>query len=240
MEDYSKVKEQLMEQTISKEVTVAAGATGTIEIPIPDNAKAFLKAYGYTYKNNCSYQVDTGYFQMQKRSDQEGSLGTPVIYGNPYPLKPSAKLKLNFFNASTASQDFTARFFILTDKQIETPSEGGVVNIQTTAGSGAVPDLGTLTAAATQTTAYATEAGIFSHVLQNVVTAITTNVIVRSEGSLDGTNWFNLDANETDTTYTANGTYAMAYNGTLKFIRLNFVSEAGGTAAEIAVTYTGE
>ena len=63
------------------------------------------------------------------------------------------------------------------------------------------------------------------------VTAINTNVIVALEGSIDGTNWAKVIAN---TTLLANGTthYTVA-NHPLKYIRPVFVSELGGTAAEV-------
>ena len=65
------------------------------------------------------------------------------------------------------------------------------------------------------------------------VASIDTNAVVRLEGSLDGTNFFNLDENG-DTTITSDGTYAMnVYNTPLEEIRFTFVSESGGTAVTI-------
>ena len=77
------------------------------------------------------------------------------------------------------------------------------------------------------------------HTFQYTITLIDTNVVVRAEGSLDGTNWANLDANDIDTTKTANGTYLFTFFGKINFIRFTFVSEAGGTAAKIDVKYLG-
>jgi hypothetical protein len=77
------------------------------------------------------------------------------------------------------------------------------------------------------------------HTFQYKITLIDTNVVVRAEGSLDGTNWANLDANDVDTTQTANGTYLFTFFGKINFIRFTFVSEAGGTAAKIDVKYLG-
>lgn len=72
---------------------------------------------------------------------------------------------------------------------------------------------------------------------QLVIASITTNVVIRFQGSLDGENWFNTDAEEKDTTITADGTYGFAYEGKgeINYIRLYFVSESGGTDATIAV-----
>ena len=63
------------------------------------------------------------------------------------------------------------------------------------------------------------------------VASINTNVIIALEGSVDGTNWSKIIANNT---ITANGTthYNLA-NHPVKFIRPVFVSESGGTAATV-------
>lgn len=73
---------------------------------------------------------------------------------------------------------------------------------------------------------------------QVTVANIDTSVTVRAEGSLDGVVWYNLDFKNVDTVRTANGTFAMTFSKrTNKFVRFNFVSEAGGTAATLAVKF---
>ena len=63
------------------------------------------------------------------------------------------------------------------------------------------------------------------------VASVNTNVIVRLEGSVDGTNYAPIIANQT---ITANGTTAYSVAGRpVKWIRTNWVSEAGGTAATV-------
>lgn len=75
---------------------------------------------------------------------------------------------------------------------------------------------------------------------QYIVANINTNVIVRLEGSNDGTNWDNLDTSNLDKTITANGVYSFTtINVPLFRIRFNFVSESGGTAATIDVRFVG-
>jgi len=79
---------------------------------------------------------------------------------------------------------------------------------------------------------------LFSNALFAItVAAITTNVVVRAQGSLDNVNWFSLDFDEEDATYTANGTYAIRYDGDgeIRYIRIYWVSESGGTAATLDV-----
>lgn len=78
------------------------------------------------------------------------------------------------------------------------------------------------------------------HTFQIVVATIDTTVNVRTEGSVDGTNWFNLDDTGADTQYSANGAYLMHKSGfRCRWVRFTFVSEAGGAAATIDVDYTG-
>jgi hypothetical protein len=77
------------------------------------------------------------------------------------------------------------------------------------------------------------------HVLQYTVAAINTNVVLRAEGSNDGTNFFNLNVDNADITVTANETNAFVYKGKVNYIRGRFVSEAGGTAATVDFNYTG-
>ncbi len=83
-----------------------------------------------------------------------------------------------------------------------------------------------------------TSAGVTSSVVtagvnllfQVTVSSIGTSVVVRFEGSLDDTNFFNLDQDELDTTITANGTRGFALNGCpVKYVRVRLVSLTGGT-----------
>jgi len=63
------------------------------------------------------------------------------------------------------------------------------------------------------------------------VSGINTNVIVALNGSIDGTNWSKVIENQT---ITSNGTshYNVA-NHPVQYIQPVFVSESGGTAAEV-------
>ncbi len=91
--------------------------------------------------------------------------------------------------------------------------------------------LGTLTAAGVGTAVLC--AGV-NLTFQIVVSSISTNVVVRFEGSLDNTNFFNLDQSNADTTITANGTFGFALSGCpVKFVRLRLVSISGGTPSVI-------
>lgn len=73
---------------------------------------------------------------------------------------------------------------------------------------------------------------LYSHsvTFQVTVSSIGTNVVIRMEGSLDDTSYFNLDESGIDTTITSNGTYGYALiNCPVRFIRLRLVSLSGGT-----------
>lgn len=64
---------------------------------------------------------------------------------------------------------------------------------------------------------------------QVTVADIGTDVVIRFEGSLDNTSFFNLDASEADYTLTANGTYGYYLDAPVRYVRLNLVSISGGT-----------
>lgn len=65
-------------------------------------------------------------------------------------------------------------------------------------------------------------------VFQITVASIGTNVVVRAEGSLDGTNYFNLGSS--DTTITSNGTTKLNFvDLPVKYVRGTLVSISAGT-----------
>ena len=90
-----------------------------------------------------------------------------------------------------------------------------------------------LTTAGTTTTAVnfadRNNAACVNIAFQVTVASISTNVVIRFEGSLDGTNFFNLDSTG-DTTLAANGTTGYSVQNTpLKAVRGRLVSISGGT-----------
>ena len=95
-----------------------------------------------------------------------------------------------------------------------------------------ISTLGTLTAAGA--TDYASSSRSDNAMFQVTVSSIGTNVVIRFEGSLDATNWFNLDSNNVDTTITANGTtgYTMM-QAPVAFMRGRLVSLSGGTPSVV-------
>lgn len=77
------------------------------------------------------------------------------------------------------------------------------------------------------------------HTFFVTIANINTSVTIKFEGSVDKTNWANLDDEEALLTYTTNGTRKVWFTGLTKYVRVVFVSEVGGTAATIAVKYIG-
>jgi len=73
---------------------------------------------------------------------------------------------------------------------------------------------------------------------QVTVSSIGTNVVIRIEGSLDGSSYFNLSENEVDFTLTANGTYGYVLFAPVQFVRLRLVSISGGTPSVAAILGT--
>ena len=107
-------------------------------------------------------------------------------------------------------------------------------------GDNKVISLTQLTAASTGTEAINLKSEDSKSIYTNVLFAITiaainTDVSVCIQGSLDNVNWFNVDVDEGYEKYTANGTYAMRYDGEgeILYLRLYFYAETGGTDATI-------
>tara|TARA_R100000152_G_C6781389_1_gene215786 strand:- start:4698 stop:5039 length:342 start_codon:yes stop_codon:yes gene_type:complete len=87
------------------------------------------------------------------------------------------------------------------------------------------PGLGTLLKVA-ENNLFATK----DYTLITVVANIDTNVIVRLDGSIDGTNFAPIISNKT---ITADGPHCHHARMPVKWVRPRFVSESGGTAAEV-------
>lgn len=89
-----------------------------------------------------------------------------------------------------------------------------------------VADLGSLTEAGV-TSAQATTGATLT--FQVTLANVGTSVVVRFEGSLDGTNYFNLNATNTDTTLLSNGTTGYYLMAPVSYVRFRLVSISGGT-----------
>jgi hypothetical protein len=67
------------------------------------------------------------------------------------------------------------------------------------------------------------------HYFEFNISGISGTVVMRVEGTLSGNGWFNLSADDTDTSYTTNGTYLLSSTRGLrcKNVRLRKVSGTG-------------
>jgi hypothetical protein len=127
--------EQFVEQKITQQVTILAGATGTVSVTVPTNGKAFLKGYGYTWFASNTFTLRAGTFVLPSRTDQEGSTSIPVIYGNPFPVNSGEKMELTIVNGGAADHTYDVVFYIISNRIIPTNSVGGEL-ILATGGSG--------------------------------------------------------------------------------------------------------
>ena len=90
-----------------------------------------------------------------------------------------------------------------------------------------VANLGSLTAPGVTAAQKTTGAAL---TFQVTVASIGTNVVIRMEGSLDGTGYFPLyDGTRQDTTITANGVTGYVVYAPVAFVRMRLVSISGGT-----------
>jgi hypothetical protein len=128
--------EQFIEQKITQQVTINAGATGVVSVTVPTNGKAFLKGYGYTWFATNTYTLRAGSFVLPSRTDQEGSTSIPVIYGNPFPVNSGEKMELTILNGSAAAHTYDVVFYIITNRIIPTNSTGGEMILSTGSGAG--------------------------------------------------------------------------------------------------------
>lgn len=131
-----KAGEQFVEQKITQQTTITAGSTGTISVTVPTNGKAFLKGYGYNYFSGSTYSLRAGSFVLPSRTDQEGSVSIPVIYGNPFPVISGEKMELTILNGTAADHTYECTFYIITNRIIPTPSVGSELILSTGGGAG--------------------------------------------------------------------------------------------------------
>lgn len=77
------------------------------------------------------------------------------------------------------------------------------------------------------------------HTFQYKVANINTSLKVAASGSLDNTDWFNLDANDALTQHTSNGTFGMVFDGKIKYTLFSLIEEVGGTDVTVDAKYLG-
>ena len=129
-------QQQYMEQKISLSHTISAGETYSFEVTIPSNSKALLKGYGYSWFVSNTFQLRAGSSTLPSRTDQEGSVAMPVIYGTPYNVNSGEKISLTITNGDSAAHTYYAIFYVLCNRIIEVNSVGGEIIMATGSASG--------------------------------------------------------------------------------------------------------
>ena len=126
----------LIEQNIKQEVTIANGDTGEVSIAIPTDRQVFLKGYGYGHGDSSTFQLVCGTLTFPTRTDQEGSIAQPQIWGRPFYADRGSNIKLVITNNSGGSLTYEVMFIVLTSSFLDVKSTGGAILISTAAGSG--------------------------------------------------------------------------------------------------------
>lgn len=121
----------VIEQKITTQVTVAAGAIGRATAAIPRNAEVALKGYGYTHFPSTTYRLSTGRHSFPSRTDQEGSVSAPMIYSTPFLCATPSDVSLEITNDDSISHDYIVVFLFLSDRILEINSAGGNIDIDT-------------------------------------------------------------------------------------------------------------
>jgi len=168
----------LIEQKITKSVTINAGTTGSVLINIPSDRNVFLKGYGYSWADNMTYNLLVGNRKFPNRTDQEGSTAQPMIYSVPLPITRGGQVGLLMKNDGASNVDVEVVFYIATDDFLEEESTGGAIIVATDAGSGTTSNVVSLTGSLTALENVETTAG----------TAIGTSKIL-PQGASDGTSF---------------------------------------------------
>lgn len=118
------MREELIEQKIVKEVTILAGASGSVSVTIPQAKTVFLQGYGYSWFTLNTFSLSTGNTQFPNRTDQEGSISIPRIFGKPFMCRPGGTVKLSITNADASAHTYQVMFIILTNELLDEPSAG--------------------------------------------------------------------------------------------------------------------
>lgn len=124
-----KPSEEMVEQKITQQVTISAGSSEQVEIPIPKDKTVFLKGYGYTWFTSNYYTLSTGNTTFPRRGDQEGSPAIPMVYGTPFKCRSGGKLRLTIENGDSSEHTYDIVFYIITNEQLEVESTGGDLNL---------------------------------------------------------------------------------------------------------------
>jgi len=129
MEKRELPSQEFIEQKITKQVTITAGAVGNVSIDIPREKTVFLKGYGYTWFTLNTYKLNTGNTGFPKRTDQEGSPAIPALFGTPFKARSGGKIQLSITNGDSSSHTYDVVFYIVSNELLDEESTGGDLNL---------------------------------------------------------------------------------------------------------------
>lgn len=129
-----------VEQTIKKQITIAAGLSGKISIPIPKDYNVAVKGYGYTYYSLNTFQLVVGDVMLPSRTDQEGSASIPRIFDSHIVARAGANVEFRIINGDTSDHTYEVVLYFYLNKYFPDTStyqsEGGALVINTAGSAG--------------------------------------------------------------------------------------------------------
>jgi hypothetical protein len=125
----------LFEQTVKKQITIAAGATGTNTLTLPKEVQGGLKGYGYTWYTSNTFALVADQIIFPTRTDQEGSASIPRIFEQHVPIKAGGSISLTIVNSDSAEHTYDVTFYLYTSRMLPNTaayqSDGGELIIST-------------------------------------------------------------------------------------------------------------
>ena len=176
-------QDRRVEQTVKKQVTINAGVTDTISIPIPSGARVYLKGYGYTWYDSNTFKLSTGNLTLPQRTDQEGSASIPRIFDVAYPCRSGQNLTFTITNGDSSNHTYDVVFYLVSDQLLEGSdyeSSGGELLVGTSSGS-STSNVTTISGSVTS----------LSNVETSQATAVGSSKILPIAGS-DGTSYYRI------------------------------------------------
>ena len=194
-------------QNIKQNVTIADGDTGEIFIDVPIDKRLSLRGYGYSFVDGTTYKLDTGNLEFPSRTDQEGSVAVPQIWGVPFPVRSGGRLRLGITNNTGSSQTYTVVFIVITDSLVNIASSGNINGNVTPVGN---PD-GSLIAAGGLIPPKASQTPILKFLTTVGTTAETIHTVTTGK-TFYATWWFLSGSNDIEfSLYDTDGTTVIAF-----------------------------
>jgi len=103
----------VFEQMVKKEVTIVAGATGSVSVPAPQDQDIVLKGYAYDWFTLNKFKLRTDNITMPVRTDQEGSISQPRLFEYGLPVRKGSNCSLSITNNDATDHTYQVMFIFL-------------------------------------------------------------------------------------------------------------------------------